>query len=826
MSVHVVDPVTTGKAGPMQRWAAIVALFAGTTTLVGEVTGTDILTRWIASSTTMNPVTAIMLIVGAVAILLRVEHQRRTMLAVGLITIVVGALKLVQEALGRPLGFDYLVSLAVSSRGSILPDPLALNSAMTLVLLGAALAIGRTTRPRMAVAAQASAIAAIAIALMALVGFTLGAATINQLTFNRMAVNSAVGLAALGMAILPLTPKYGVMRLLVYKGPSGDLARMALPICLAVPILLGVIRLWIQNRFGISTGDGVAIMVAGNITLTLGLLWGCLIMLLRSDAEVRAKAAALAVSEAQYRQAGRIGKMGHWQYDVEHDKLYWTNEFRALLGLNADLAPDFAVMNERIHPDDRDRARDMMIRAQIYGEDWNWHLRLIGADGQIQYARSHGICSRAADGSPQSILGVLADITELELARQGAEAATLAQAAFLANMSHEIRTPLNGVLGFIALLLDSELDSTQRRYLALVDESARMLLKLLNDILDLSKVEAGQLDMAPSATDLRQTVRHAIRLMVPLAEQKSIVLKSNIDSSFPEAVMIDGARFRQILLNILGNALKFTEHGSVAVSLEADHDANGQPVLRAKVSDTGIGIASDRLEVMFKPFVQADSSTSRKFGGSGLGLSISRQLAELMGGTLNLTSIEGTGTNVELVLPLHLATISDAVGHESSGSLAGGGVEGIGEIIAAARARPARSILLVEDLEVNRMLVGDMLGRLGHRVEFAHNGAEALTMAKRLAHDPTAWDLILMDVQMPVMNGNDATRAIRALGGVAATIPIIALSANAFETEIRQSRESGMNDHVVKPIDFGLLSRTIDHWGQSTEPPTAARRRA
>ena len=327
MSVHVVDPVTTGKAGPMQRWAALVALFAGTTTLVGEVTGTDILTRWIASSTTMNPVTAIMLIVGAVAILLRVEHQRRTMLAVGLITIVVGALKLVQEALGRPLGFDYLVSLAVSSRGSILPDPLALNSAMTLVLLGAALAIGRTTRPRMAVAAQASAIAAIAIALMALVGFTLGAATINQLTFNRMAVNSAVGLAALGMAILPLTPKYGVMRLLVYKGPSGDLARMALPICLAVPILLGVIRLWIQNRFGISTGDGVAIMVAGNITLTLGLLWGCLIMLLRSDAEVRAKAAALAVSEAQYRQAGRIGKMGHWQYDVEHDKLTGPTNF-------------------------------------------------------------------------------------------------------------------------------------------------------------------------------------------------------------------------------------------------------------------------------------------------------------------------------------------------------------------------------------------------------------------------------------------------------------------------------------------------------------------
>ena len=335
----LVKSVTTAELGSHQRWAAIVALLAGTMTLVGAVIGTDILTRWIATSTTMNPVTAIMLIVGAMAILLRVERQRRNMIAVGLFMIAVGALKLVQVALGRPLGFDYLVSLAISSRGSILPDPVALNSAVTLVLLGAALTIGRTSRPKLAIAAQALAITGIAIALMALVGFALGAATINQLTFNRMAVNSAVGLAALGMAILGLTPAHGLMRLLVYKGPSGDLARMALPICLAVPIVLGVVRLELQNRFGISTGDGVAIMVAGNIALTLGLLWGCLIMLLRSDTEVRDKAAELAVSDALYRQAGRIGKMGHWQYNLVHDELHWSSEFRGSYWRGRRLAP-------------------------------------------------------------------------------------------------------------------------------------------------------------------------------------------------------------------------------------------------------------------------------------------------------------------------------------------------------------------------------------------------------------------------------------------------------------------------------------------------------
>ena len=824
--MQVAKSVTTARTGAYQRWAAIIALLAGTMTLVGEVTGTDVLTRWIATSTTMNPVTAIMLIVGAVTILLPIKFQRRTMLAVGLAMIAVGALKLVQEALGRPLGFDYLVSLALNSRGSILPDPVALNSAVTLVLLGTALIIGRTIRPKWAIAAQALAIAGIAIALMALVGFALGAATINQLTFNSMAVNSAVGLAALGMAILALTPNHGVMRLLVYKGPSGDLARMALPICLALPIVLGVVRLEIQNRYGISTGDGVAIMVAGNIALTLGLLWGCLTMLLRSDTDVRAKAAALEVSEAQYRQAGRIGKMGHWQYDVASDELHWTNEFRILLGLDSDLAPDFAVMNERVHPDDRDQARNMMIRAQTYGEDWNWHLRLIGPDGAVQYAKSHGICRRNADGSVESILGVLADITELEMARQGAEAATLAQAAFLANMSHEIRTPLNGVLGFVALVLDSKLDSTQRRYLALVDESAKALLNLLNDILDLSKVEAGQLDVVPVVTDLRHAMVHVLRLMEPLAEQKSIELNGKIDVTFPNAVLIDGARFRQILLNIVGNALKFTERGSVAVSLDVDHYVSGQPMIRAIVSDTGIGIPRDRLEAMFTPFVQADSSTSRKFGGTGLGLSISRQLAELMGGTLTLSSIEGVGTTVELILPRLDAPVGGTGQQQKSVEFDRGASNGPGKTATSTGDRPGRSILLVEDLELNRILVAEMLRRLGHRVEFAYNGAEALAMAERLEKHPAAWDLILMDIQMPVMNGNDATRAIRALGGVAATIPIIALSANAFDAEIRKSHESGMNDHVVKPIDFALLGRTIDRWAPIGEAPGQARRRA
>ncbi|MEO7814111.1 MAG: ATP-binding protein [Sphingomicrobium sp.] len=824
--MHRFSAPAAGSARRFQKLAAAIAALIGLATLLGLATGIDFLIRWFPRSTTMNPITAVLMVAGGIVILIEREDKRRLFRLVAVMMVTAGVLKLTQAALGRPLGIDQLVSRALKLHDAKLPDAIAPNTAAAFILLAGALLIGKATRPSKAIAAQAFASGAMAIAVMAMIGFILGAATINHLTFNRMAINTAVGLAALSMAILAINPEHGLMRLLLNQGPSGALARMALPICLGVPVLLGVVRLWLQHAFGFSTGDGVAIMVAGNIALTLGLLWGSLILLLRSDAELRANAAALAVSEAQYRQAGRIGKMGHWQYDASSRALYWTNEFRALLGIPADLTPTFEVMDQRIHPDDREQATQYMERALAHGEDWSWQLRLLAPDGSIQFAKSHGICRRGADGSLVSILGVLADTTELELARRGAEAATLSQAAFLANMSHEIRTPLNGVIGFITLLLDSKLNAIQRRYLALVDESARMLLKLLNDILDLSKIEAGHVDITPHPSDLRQIIRHTVRLMAPVAEQKAITVNAIVDPDFPDAVMLDGERFRQILLNVLGNSIKFTDHGTIDVHLETKSSAADGPTIRVTIADSGIGIPPDRLEAMFRPFEQADNSTSRKFGGTGLGLSISRQLASLMGGSLSLASVEGEGTTVELSLPLVPSAPVEVSGHLSPAGVFNGGDDGVAALVADAHARPGRTILVVEDLELNRVLVGAMLGRLGHRVEFANDGAIAVEQAARLATDPTAWDMILMDVQMPVMNGNDATRAIRAMGGAAATIPIIALSANAFAAEIQQSRDSGMDQHLVKPIDFTLLATTIERWADRPVSPGQNRRRA
>ncbi len=829
--IQEANPTTIGDGRTVRRWAAALAMLIGALTLVGLASGIDQLTRWLPSSTSMNPVTAVILVLGGCVLLAPAALQLRALPVAAALIFAIGALKLAQAMLGYSLGLDELVAAALKQAHLPLPSPIALNTAMACILIGVALAIGRTERPRLAIAAQFLAIAVIAIAVMALAGFAFDSAAINRLTFNRMAVNTAVALTAFGVAILTLNPRYGVMKLMLHDGPSGNLARKALPICLAVPILLGVMRLDLERRIALATGDGVAIMVAGNFALTLSLLWGCLILLQRSDTQLRAKASALAVSEAQYQQAGRIGQMGHWQYDAIADRLHWTDEFRTLLGIAADQPATWEAMNRLIHRDDRAEAQQMMGRALSSGADWNWQLRLVGADGVLRHARSHGICKHGPDGQLLSVFGVLADVTELEIARQGAEAASLAQASFLANMSHEIRTPLNGVLGFVDLVLDSELDPTQRRYLVLVRESAEVLLKLLNDILDLSKVEAGHVDIALQATDLRRTIRHAARLMLPIAEQKSLDLSIELAPDFPAAVMIDGGRVRQILLNLLGNALKFTEQGSVTVKLIVGQ-GEASPTFHIVVVDSGVGIPPGRMDAVFAAFVQADSSTSRRFGGSGLGLSISRQLAQLMGGTIALDSKPGVGATATLSLPLvPAATVHIEASEEAEAAGRHGSV--IGSIdnsstsadLHLAPTGPSRSILLVEDVAFNRELVSEMLRRIGHRIECAHDGAQALAMAERLHEDPHTWDLILMDIQMPVMNGTDATRAIRALGGTAATIPIIALSANAFAAEIDQSREAGMNDHVVKPIDFGLLSRTIDHW-TAGDPPERARRHA
>ncbi|WP_293450518.1 ATP-binding protein [Phenylobacterium sp.] len=374
----------------------------------------------------------------------------------------------------------------------------------------------------------------------------------------------------------------------------------------------------------------------------------------------------------------------------------------------------------------------------------------------------------------------------LEEARDRAEAANLAKSRFLANMSHEIRTPLNGVLGMAQVLARSDLSTEDREKLEVIRKSGQTLLGLLNDLLDLSKIEAGRMEIELGDFDMETTVEAATQGFAELAAQKEVRFISEIAREARGVWRGDGGRFKQVLANLASNAVKFTAAGEIRVGVRRTETG-----VACTVSDTGAGIARERLPQLFQRFSQVDPTATRKFGGTGLGLAITRELVELMGGSVSATSAEGCGSAFTFELPLVR----------------------VGEARAEAAPPPEEAtlpplrILAAEDNQTNRLLLGAMLTPLGVELRMAADGAEAVE-----AFAKGAYDLVLMDIQMPTMNGVDATRAIRALEaerGLAPT-PILALSANVMSHQVEEYLAAGMNGFVAKPIDLTALVGAIE----------------
>lgn len=500
--------------------------------------------------------------------------------------------------------------------------------------------------------------------------------------------------------------------------------------------------------------------------------------------------------------AQRFAQIGFWDWTIASGDLYWSERIAPMFGYElGDLETSYENFLSAIHPEDREKVTSAVNDCVANGARYDIEHRVIWPDGTIRWLLERGDVIRDESGKPLRMLGVVQDITsrkELEQeiihAKEAAERSARAKSVFLANMSHEIRTPMNAVVGLTEVVLETDLTHEQRDHLRTVRNSAKSLLSLLNDILDISKLESGKLGLEKTIFHLPRLLKETIQTLDLTAREKALELNLTVHEDLFHCVVGDPSRLRQILINLVGNAIKFTPKGEVTLSVEPLKEG----LLHFAVRDSGIGMTEKQLSKIFEPFTQADDSTARRFGGTGLGTTISKQLVELMQGTIWAESEIGKGTT------FHFTALFDipACAVDCSKTCPAHAVPGDFSLPQSPR---RFKILLVEDIEANVTLATIRLGRQGHEVTVAWNGLEALKY-----YEKEPFDLILMDVQMPGMDGMEATRKIRELERDS-HIPIIAMTASVMAEDLELCRRSGMDDVVGKPVDFAQLFATMEN---------------
>ena len=504
---------------------------------------------------------------------------------------------------------------------------------------------------------------------------------------------------------------------------------------------------------------------------------------------------ALHASEERLALAVQGSSIGLWDWNLVENLVHFSHEWASMLGYaQADLAPCSETLIGLLHPDDA-IAFGNAIGLHFAGRSdktFVREVRLRSKNGQHTWIEFKGrVVQYDHDGEPVRATGISTDISTrksweqaMAEAREAAEAASKAKGDFLANMSHEIRTPMNGILGLTELCLSTQLTDEQRSYLDMVHGSARALLTVINDVLDFSKIEANRLDIEHLSFNLPQVLRHALSPLQPKAAQQQLTLDAHTAPGVSEWVVGDAGRLRQVLVNLVGNAVKFTEGGSVHVEVAVVDAEPGQAVeaqrVRFTVTDTGIGMTDQQVALVFEAFSQADSSISRRFGGTGLGLTISARLVELMGGQLRVRSQLGTGSTFWFDIPLPTG-VSPSLDTSVLDTPLPQGMQ----------------VLVAEDNKVNQVVARKVLEFLGQHVTLVANGVLAVE-----AVTAQQFDMVFMDIQMPEMDGFEATRRIRLLElGTGTRVPIVAMTAHAMEGYRERCVAGGMDGYVTKPVD-------------------------
>jgi len=517
----------------------------------------------------------------------------------------------------------------------------------------------------------------------------------------------------------------------------------------------------------------------------------------------------LAESEKRLRQAIRAARLGFWDYDILTDTLVWSQECMEQWDVSIERGSKKDVY-ERVHPDDAPLMKEAFERAMMTGQRYQIEMRVIRTNGDVIWIESQGDCIFES-GRAVRVTGTSLDITQrkcteaqLRLAKIAAEEANAAKTQFLANMSHEIRTPLGAIIGFLGLLKNKNLSRTTfQNYLAVIERNSDQLLRLVDDILDLSKVEAGRMLIEKTDIDLPEFLSEIASLMNFRAKERGIEFKLIPKSALPASILADSTRIRQILGNIVGNAIKFTDHGSVSLEVEYENQD-----LSFTVTDTGLGLSPEQRERLFRPFSQADASTSRRFGGTGLGLILTKRLCETMGGHFTLVHSE-VGVGSQFKASIRIEVKPDVLFIEASKiSLE------LTDFPGEARHEPRLTgmrVLVVEDSPDNRELIEILLTQAGAIVDLAQDGQDGVQ--KALEH---SYNVVLMDIQMPNLDGHQAAQALRARGYRS---PLVALTAHAMKEEQERCILSGFTNFLSKPIQYEMMLKTLENFRGTVTPP-------